>query len=55
GGKYATGGRGGKVLTVTSLKDDGSEGTLRWALRQKGARVIVFPMNGQVESRFLRT
>lgn len=38
-GKYATGGRGGKVVTVTSLKDYTSkdtpiEGTLRWALEQ---------------------
>ncbi|KAA6351631.1 hypothetical protein EZS27_001025 [termite gut metagenome] len=49
GGKYATGGRGGKVLTVTSLKDDGSEGTLRWALRQKGARVIVFSVAGWID------
>lgn len=34
-GKYTTGGAGGQVLVVTSLKDDGSEGTLRWALRKK--------------------
>lgn len=38
-GRYATGGRGGKVLTVTSLEDYTSqetpvEGTLRWALSQ---------------------
>ena len=31
-GKYATGGRGGKVVTVTSLEDDAEQkGTLRWA------------------------
>lgn len=38
-GRYATGGRGGKVVTVTSLEDYTSaempiEGTLRWALEQ---------------------
>ena len=34
-GKYTTGGAGGKVYVVTSLKDDDSEGTLRWAIRKK--------------------
>lgn len=29
-GKYTTGGAGGEVLVVNSLKDDGTEGTLRW-------------------------
>lgn len=40
-GKYTTGGAGGEVLVVNSLKDDGTEGTLRWALRKKGPRTIV--------------
>lgn len=47
-GRYTTGGRGGKVYTVTKLTDDGSEGTLRYALNQKGPRYVIFKTGGTI-------
>ena len=48
GGMYATGGRGGKVYYVTSLADNKSEGTLRWALGKTGPRTILFKVSGTI-------
>ncbi|WP_215223723.1 pectate lyase family protein [Echinicola shivajiensis] len=47
-GKYTFGGRGGKVLVVSNLNDDGP-GSLRAALRKKYPRIIVFSVSGNIE------
>ena len=45
GGMYSFGGRGGRVIEVTSLADYGP-GTLRDACEQGGARIVVFNVAG---------
>ncbi len=48
GGRHATGGRGGRVIKVSDLSDDGP-GTLREALRAKGPRTVIFDVAGTIE------
>ncbi len=52
-GKFATGGRGGKVVTVTTLEDDATNpptGSLRWALNQypNESITVVFDVSGWI-------
>ncbi len=50
GGAYSTGGRGGQVIYVTSLEDEDSiPGTLRWALKQKSPKTILFKVAGVID------
>lgn len=50
-GKYTSGGRGGKVVKVTSLEDSESAGTLRWAFKQYPGEpiTIVFEISGDIK------
>lgn len=50
-GAETKGGAEGRVLMVTRLDDDvkkPAKGTLRWALRQKGPRIVKFSVGGMI-------
>ena len=46
-GKYTTGGRGGKILIVSNLNDNGP-GSFREAVEASGKRIVVFSVSGTI-------
>lgn len=57
GGMYTVGGRGGKVYYVNTLEDTIAgnkkiqEGSLRWCLKQPGAKTVLFKVAGIIRLR----
>ena len=49
-GAYATGGRDGSVIYVTTLAANGP-GSLQWAIDQPGARYILFKVSGLIDTQ----
>ena len=49
-GKYTVGGRGGRIIVVDSLADSekAEPGTLRYAVKAKGPRIVVFNVSGVI-------
>lgn len=53
-GALATGGRGGRVIKVTTLSAKGP-GSLDEAFRAKGPRIVVFDVSGVIRGNFIVT